>query len=396
MLATAQHDRHPLPAPFRGAAMTRPRILHLITDSRGISGAERIVVGLGAHADRVRFELAFCTVRGPGPLNAALAATGWPTYSLDVDRARDVPAGLARLARLAARLGPDILHAHLFHSVLLGAVVTAPRRTLLVQTRHYAAGAARAGSWNRRLLDAWAARRCVAVAAVSEAARDHLVDGERCDPAAVRVIENGVDCAYLAGTRPDAARARLVALGVGEGRLLGCAASFNRWKGHDVLVAAFAALAARFADLRLVLLGRGELQPAVEADVQRRGLAARVHFLGHRDDALDLLAGFDIYAQPSVEEGFGLAPLEAMATARPTVVSDVGGMARSVLDGTGLRVPPGDPAALVEALATLLDDPARAAELGRRGARHVHERYSLEGMVHAYQDWYEELLGGRR
>jgi len=84
------------------------------------------------------------------------------------------------------------------------------------------------------------------------------------------------------------------------------------------------------------------------------------------DDLLRLLQGARAFAYPSFYEGFGLPPLEAMACGIPTVVSDVSSLPEVVGDAA-LRVDPADPGALAAALRLILDDPARAADLGRRG-----------------------------
>jgi glycosyltransferase involved in cell wall biosynthesis len=110
-----------------------------------------------------------------------------------------------------------------------------------------------------------------------------------------------------------------------------------------------------------------------------------VRWLGARDDVGDLLAACDVFVLPSRAEGLGVAALEAMAAARPLVVSAVGGLAEAVVDErTGLLVAPGDAVALGAALERLLHEPALRARLGAAGPARVAEGFLAEQMVAAY------------
>jgi glycosyltransferase involved in cell wall biosynthesis len=92
-------------------------------------------------------------------------------------------------------------------------------------------------------------------------------------------------------------------------------------------------------------------------------------------------------------EGTPLAVLEYMQSALPVVATAVGGVPEFVVDGvTGLLVPPRDPAALAAAVLQLLDDPARRAELGRRGRERQQQELSFEAVVEPFVALYDELL----
>ncbi len=374
----------------------RLRVLHLTTAGTGIAGAEQLLVGIAQRADRTRWDLGFCTVQVRGNMHDALAREGWPVSSLDVTGVSSVPTALVRFTKLLASFRPDILHTHLSHASLLGALAaTVDRRLPLVQTRHYI-GYVERFRRRRAGADRWAARHCDRVIAVSEGARAQLVDNEGVAPERALVIENGVDCERLEAYDPAEGRKRLAALGVPPGLVIGCAGSFNAQKGHTYLLQAMARVLQELPTARLVLLGMGRDEAATRAEVEQRGLSERVHFLGHREDAHSLMAAFDIYVQPSVEEGFGLAVIEAMAMRRPVIVSAVGGMLETVEPGrSGLRVPPADVAALEEAILLLARDPDRASTLGANAAQRVRELYSLERMLSRYDDVYRDALSAR-
>lgn len=153
----------------------------------------------------------------------------------------------------------------------------------------------------------------------------------------------------------------------------------------------------RAAGLRLVVVGDGPLRGELEAFVEREGLGQDCWLAGSRDDIPSWLAGFDVFALPSLAEGISNTILEAMAAGLPVVATDVGGNGELVEPGlTGALVPAADPEALAEALAAYIDDPARRVHHGQAGRRRVEARFSLHGMLERYHELYSRLLAARR
>jgi glycosyltransferase involved in cell wall biosynthesis len=128
----------------------------------------------------------------------------------------------------------------------------------------------------------------------------------------------------------------------------------------------------------------------VQAD--RLGLREVVRFAGWVDDARRLMHACDLITVPSRWEGFGLVTLEAMACARPLIVSNTSALPEIVVDGkTGLLVPPEDSASLASAIARLLAHPDLAAQMGQAGYQRLIEEFSVDKMVCATLDLYREL-----
>lgn len=167
-------------------------------------------------------------------------------------------------------------------------------------------------------------------------------------------------------------------------------------KGHDVLLRAIPGVAARVPGARFVLVGEGwgergrDYEREIQALARTLGVAGRVIFTGYRRDVPDLLACFDVAVQCSLSENLGGA-IEALMMGAPTVVSATGGLVDAVKhDATGLVVPPDDPSALADAIASLLADPARARELGRRGRAFALERFTVARTVDDLDALYAE------
>ena len=113
-------------------------------------------------------------------------------------------------------------------------------------------------------------------------------------------------------------------------------------------------------------------------------------FVHDREDLKTYLCAADVYTLPSRHEGFAIAPLEAMACGLPVVAADTSGVADLVPDGEasgGVVVPREDATALASALGRLLDDPARAGELGTRARRRVEKEFSLEVVGRRLRDF---------
>ena len=178
----------------------------------------------------------------------------------------------------------------------------------------------------------------------------------------VEVLPNAAP-APVDGPVPDPAPA-------GQARLLYIGGFHDPVKGGDVLLEALPAIVDRHPGVRVTIAGPGE-PPARLAAVN-----GRATWLGWLDaDAkARALREADIFLMPSTSEGLPVALLEAMAYGKPIVATRVGGIPDVLADGTeGLLVPPGDVAALADAVGTLVGDPDRAWALGRAAKQRVAE-----------------------
>lgn len=153
-------------------------------------------------------------------------------------------------------------------------------------------------------------------------------------------------------------------LGAGDRPLLLTVARLSRQKGLETLLAA--AAGPYRADPLFLVAGDGPLRGGLQARIDAAGLPVRL--LGARDDIADLLPAAHALVVPSRWEGQPLAVQEALRAGRPVIATAVGGIPALVGDA-GLLVPPGDAAALREAIDRLLGDEALAAALARRAAR---------------------------
>lgn len=126
--------------------------------------------------------------------------------------------------------------------------------------------------------------------------------------------------------------------------------------------------------------------------IKKIKVSNQVLFIGFHADVMKILSGVDILVLPSLSEGFGLVILEAMATKRPVVASNVGGILEVVVDGeTGFLVPPKNPEAIAEKVIFLLKNPQIAKKMGEKGYLRVKENFTQERMVREYEKLYQIL-----
>jgi glycosyltransferase involved in cell wall biosynthesis len=215
----------------------------------------------------------------------------------------------------------------------------------------------------------------------------------------VRRVYNGV---HLPQQQPrQAARS---ALGASDDEIvLGLVGRLAARKGHEDLLRAMADPRLAQVKLRAFFIGGPEsAEPEQRARLQRQilelnaGLEQRTVFVGHRDDAAALAAGFDIAVVPSRREAFGRAAIEAMQAGIPVVVTREGGLPELVRDGCeGVVVEPGNVEQLSAALVRLAHEPALRASMGARGRERAGE-FSHARFVNSMTMIYHELLRAPR
>lgn len=167
-------------------------------------------------------------------------------------------------------------------------------------------------------------------------------------------------------------------------------------KGHADLPEVLSGVRSRGHDVRLLVVGHGELRAELEQAFAARDLADAVVFAGNRSDVPDVLTAVDAFLFPSYSEGFGMVALEAMAAGLPVVAYDLPPFHEFLDPGrTALLVPLGDVVGLTGAVSSLLDDPERCRKMGAQGAEDAVRRFPADGVARIFEGVYDTVLGGR-
>ena len=239
----------------------------------------------------------------------------------------------------------------------------------------------------------WLIRRMDAVIATSDRSGSFLAVPHT-------VIQHGVDLSLF--HPPETAEDGIAATGLPGRYLVGCFGRVRHQKGTDLFVQAMIELLPQHPEWTAVVSGRVTAEHVgfgekLKADVAAAGLADRILFLGEVPDIKVWYRRLTLYVAPSRNEGFGLTPLEAMASRTAVVASDAGAYAELIAEGeTGSVVAAGDGEALTRAIAPYIADPALAIAHGENALRHVRANFALEKEANAIGAVYDRLLGGNR
>jgi glycosyltransferase involved in cell wall biosynthesis len=353
------------------------RILH-IHRIGGIGGSERhLLTLLPALAER-GFDVRFLGLddhsRAPDPLYEQLRVP-----FVRVPAPRDVDPLLAgRVSRVVRRARADVVHTHLVHADVYGAL----NGRTLVSTKHND-DPFRAGPF--RFVERLLARRAARIVTITDALRRFQVERVGIPPSKLVTIHYGLDeppPAWGVNPRDDVARGARVALSI---------CRLERQKGLDIAVRALAAVRARHPDVELVVLGEGPERASLASLADESEVP--VHLLGRVPDVAAWLRRATLLVHPVRWEGFGLAVLEAMVAGLPVVASRVSSLPELVTDGeTGVLMDPEDPRALAAGIERVLESPERFAAAAQQRAR---DHFSESRMVDATVALYESVVSCR-
>jgi len=305
------------------------------------------------------------------------------------------PAFPLLLARSLRTFEPDLLHLHVPNTSAFWALLSPAARKLPwvvhwhsdipLDSKH------RLLRWAYRVYRPWEQallRRAHAVIATSQ---QYLDASAALAPwrEKVRVIPLGI------GPGEPPVSPGTPSLWPGTGLRVLAVGRLSYYKGFDVLLHALADA----PQAQLLLIGSGECESALRGLAKRLGIADRVRFAGHVDDAAlaQAYAQAQVFCLPSIEraEAFGIVLLEAMRAGVPVIASDIpgSGVLHVVRDGeTGLLVPPRDPLALAQALRRLDADVELRARLGQQGQQRWREEFTLDKNAQRTAQVYREVL----
>jgi glycosyltransferase involved in cell wall biosynthesis len=375
-------------------------ITHLPT-----GGAQRVALTICERLDRSRF--APYLVAGPrgGWLERARAIADCPFMDAhqlvrELSPAKDLRV-IGELAEIFIRIKADhpgarpIIHSHAPKAGVAARLAARRLRLPIVHTLHglpFNEHQSRLKSLAYRAFERVGYLAGGEVVSVTEKNRRVVIERGWVREDRICVIAPCVEMAQLA---PRSGPRRVLShLGVRENeRVVAMVASLKPPKDPIGFLDAAHLLAARFPDVRFVLVGDGDMRPQVEAHANRLHLRERVLFTGWLDGIENLYPDLDVLALPSFSEGLPLTLIEARACGVPTVATRVGGVEELIADGeNGLLVTPGNPSELALAIGRLLGERETYARIARAGLSGL-ERYAPEHMVAEYEKLFARVGG---
>jgi glycosyltransferase involved in cell wall biosynthesis len=368
------------------------RILYII-DKLVCAGTQKQLIELLKGIDRSRYEPAVCCLLFEGQWANKVRELGIPIHVLGLKKIYGLKAlhRFLRLIRLIKRGRYDIVHNFLFAANVFGTLAAKFARTRVVMNSRR-----QAGYWNEnpnRLVWRFVNKYSDCVIANSENVKSFIASNEGIDADKILVIHNGME---ITSGLPEPGRIRRELSLPVDSIVICIVANLSTVKGHSYLVRAFEKVHAVCQAAHLVCVGDGPLRKNLEREVRDRGLSEAIHFLGRREDVLDILADADVGVMSSLSEGMPNAILEYMLTGIPVAASAVGGITDIIRhDENGLLVSPGDVEALSETLMRLCESSELREQLGTEGRKDVELRFNSKRMVEEYQRVYSSLIRTR-
>ncbi len=366
------------------------RVMHVTFDMR-IGGTEMVIKNLvEANEDRGIQMSIFCIEEPLGPWGDSLQANGLKIESSHRKLGFDTSLILKLRAYIKAN-EIDVVHCHQYTPWVYGALAALFTKAKVIFTEH-GRFYPDTSSWKRSFINPVLMRVTSRATAISHATKNALDVYEFIPKQRIDVIYNGIkplqiDSATKSKTKSD--------LAIPEGSVvLGTIARFDPIKNQEMMINAFSAALRQSKNLILVLVGDGEMRPALESLVEREGIEEHVRFTGYIKDPAHHLAIMDIFLLSSLSEGTSMTLLEAMSLSKPCIVTDAGGNPEIVAhQQTGLVTENANQQAFASAIKTLCSSHTAIEEMGANGYEAYCEKFTAKHMVAQYAALYREITG---
>jgi glycosyltransferase involved in cell wall biosynthesis len=353
-------------------------VLHFITGLEAGGGAETMLARVLPHIAST--ETVVCSMIPKGEMATKLEKAGVEVRSLNMNSKLDIR-GIWRYYQLIQDVQPDVqinylIHADIFGRIF-GSVFGVKKIIAFIRNRHEETLFRLAEKVTIRLIDCLLTNS----PATMRFYRDNytLPDCQKVLPNGVEIPDiDNLDASYLYDELPLTK----------DTNVLACVARLHEQKDHDTLLNAFAKLLDEHPHTKLVLCGDGPRKKGLQRLADKLGIAESVLFLGRRSDINEILKITDVFVLPSRFEGMSNALLEAMAMARPCVVSDIPENTELVTDEkNGLTFTAGNSSDCRQQLQSMLENPDERKELGEQAKDMVKNQYSVQAERNRFDDF---------
>jgi len=367
----------------------RPLVLHVNTARSWCGGEQQMVYLLRGMRERGLPAHAVC--RPDTPVAVRARAVGARVFEVPMRCEMD-PFAAATIARIMAREGHQILHAHTAHAHGLAWLVAGllPSRRIIVHRRgDFRPGRGFAGLGRAKYL-----RGVDAYISVSNRVKA-ILEEAGIPPWRVFPVRSVTDPARFLNAEPNPHLRE--ELGIPEEAfVVGNIAYLVGHKDHLNLIEAAAIVRKEIPNLWVVIVGKGPLRGQIERRARELGQEERLVLTGFRDDIPQLILSFDLFALSSWGEGICSTLLEVMASGRPIVATRAGGVEEALAYGrTGVLVPTRNPRALADGILRLARDPALRKRLVEAGRQRVMRHFTVDALTEKTLRVYRRVLEGR-
>jgi glycosyltransferase involved in cell wall biosynthesis len=292
----------------------------------------------------------------------------------------------------------DILHTHHFDQAAIGWLATRIYpATRLVIGRHYSdalyrlpqQGISERKKWALLRIEQLTNRAASRIIVPSSYIRDILSDWQQVPLEKIDLIPYGFEPEKYEVIEEESIRKVREEFALNGRFVIATFARLNEEKGHRFLIEALRKVREEVPNVLWLIVGEGIERPAIEREIANAGLEGNVTLTGWRRDGMNIMAAVDAIVQPTLQEAFSQAMVEALWMQKPLVITDVSGAPDVIRHGeNGMLVPRGDSGALTKAITHIAQDSSLRLRLGKAGRAHVQEHLAIEKIIGRYESAY--------
>lgn len=367
--------------------MKQIRVLTLIPASYG-GGAEQLVLDQIKYHNRNIIYLRVVSLRKS---NAEEKFADYPKYfSFNTEKRLDFSV-LLELSRIIKKHKVRLLHTHLVEADIYGCMLKILNPKIKwISTRHNSDAFRKKFFW--RSVNKTISLLNHKIITVSKAVKQFIHKYEWIDNNDMIVLVNGVDT-----TRFRKLLGKSIRNEYGLARkdfVVGIVGRITEQKGHIFLMRAAKILQSKIRNLKILIVGQGELEQHLKEECKSLGLEDIVIFAGFRSDVENVYNSIDVFCLPSIFEGFGLVIAEAMLCDTITVASRIDGIKEVISDGeTGFLVDPERPDQIAETIYSIYANPSRYSALRRNATKIAREKFDIRKRLQKLEQIYLEAAG---
>jgi glycosyltransferase involved in cell wall biosynthesis len=365
-----------------------------LVPSLDYGGSETLLLSFLRNLDREKFSPEVHCFYQAGKLAREFRDEGIPVHEWDASRRN--PVTFARLVLFMLRKRYDVAHTHLFDRQGRLAAFLA-RIPVIMTTYHLVTdwdGTGRFSDWLKITIDRLTARLNDKIIVVSEDVRKMAIEKGRLPEDRIVLVRNGIDVESYRDTGGEEELRE--ELGLNGKRVVLAVGRLFEQKGHIYLIKAARILKEEFPDLVVVIVGEGPLKASLASEIRESKLEDNVILSGPRRDIQELLAMSEMFVMPSLYEGLPIALLEAMASGKPIVATDVDGIRGVIEKGiSGLLVPPQEESQLAKAISILLTDKQLATSLATSSRERAEREFDIRLHVKKIEGIYMEIAADK-
>jgi len=294
---------------------------------------------------------------------------------------------IKRCRKILLKIKPDVLHSHMVHanifSRLLRIITPIP---IVISTAHNA----NEGGKLRMLAYRFTNSLADVSTNVSEEALQSFINKKAMRTERSTVVYNGIDTDKFVYNEESRRFIREQLHLTNNNFLFLTVGRLTEQKDYPNLLNAFSVIKGENSNVKLAIIGKGELEHELKGMVEKLGLSEDIYFLGARKDVDKIMSACDCFVLPSKYEGFGLVVAEAMSCERVVIGTDCGGV-KEVIGNEGFLVDPEDHIMLADAMQkTIYLDYGESKIMRHNARRRIISNYSLDATVTKWLELYKD------